>query len=596
MATVSFNSVKQTGCSLVFKPEGGEPEVNIGQIYFPYTFDPVEYGLDQNMIEGEYEFTCEGCVFTKVVNRPEPTTTTTTTSTTTTSTSTTTTTTLPLFACDNDGLVLTISDGLVGTTISTAARDTSFTYNGIALQVNITPSTYQSGYDLYGVSFTVPSGYSNSGQIIECDVPAVGITTTTSTTSTSTTSTSTTSTSTTSTSTTTTTTLATFTCEDVILNVSDGILNETVNATVNVGTIASITPSTYQIGSSIYTVGITVPSGYSNSGQIVQCTDTAIGEEGASAEGYCRFVFVEDVLEGFGTDKERYGLQWNHPTNGLSNSTFANMMGTTTVFNGMNGTVYGVCSTLGITQIWDSVSNSLVQTPLDVTILADGGVCTSELSCQYNNTQTFTCTDAGLNVSDGIYQQAVNATVSNGTIVSINPSVYTSVLARDYTVTIEVPAGYTNSGQTIECTDSAISETLDTFYLSGGQIRSDIFCDEPGYIMSQTVYTLGASTISGTLNKTLYTDPGLTNVFTTPGGSGLEYAIYDSKKVDGTYFNTLEVSPLNGITVIDGFVENVYQIDCSGGGSGTTTDPVNTETTTSSSDFVDKEAPTGGEF
>ena len=269
MATVSFNSVKQTGCSLVFKPEGGEPEVNIGQIYFPYTFDPVEYGLDQDMIEGEYEFTCEGCVFTKVVNRPEPTTTTTTTS-----TSTTTTTTLPLFTCDNDGLVLTISDGLVGTTISTAARDTSFTYNGVVLQVNITPSTYQSGYSLYSVGFTVPSGYSNSGQIIVCDVPAVGITTTTST--------STTSTSTTSTSTTSTTTLATFTCEDVILNVSDGILNETVNATVNVGTIASITPTTYQIGSSVYTVGITVPSGYSNSGQIIECTDTAIGEEGAA--------------------------------------------------------------------------------------------------------------------------------------------------------------------------------------------------------------------------------------------------------------------------------------------------------------------------
>ena len=547
------------------------------------------------MIEGEYEFTCEGCVFTKVVNRPEPTTTTTT------STSTTTTTTLPLFTCDNDGLVLTISDGLVGTTISTAARDTSFTYNGIALQVNITPSTYQSGYDLYGVSFTVPSGYSNSGQIIECDVPAVGITTTTSTTSTSTTSTSTTSTSTTSTSTTTTTTLATFTCEDAVLNVSDGVSNEPVNATVNVGTIASITPSTYQTANFIYTVGIIVPSGYSNSGQIVQCSDTAFGDDGAAAEGYCRFVFVEDVLEGFGTDKTRYGLQWNHPNPdiGLSNSTFADMMGTTTVFNGMNGTVYGVCSTLGITQIWDSVSNELVQTPLDVIILADGGVCTTELSCQYDNTQTFTCTDAGLNVSDGIYQQSVNATVSNGTIVSITPSEYTSILARDYTVTIEVPAGYTNSGQTIECTDSAISETLDTFYLSGGQSSSDVFCNEPGYIMSQTVYTLGASTLSGALNKTLYTDPELTNVFTYgPSGTSLKYAIYDSKKPDGTpegtYYNTLEVSPLNGVTIIDGFVEDFYSIDCSGGGSGTN-DPVNTETTTSSTgDFVDRDAPTGG--
>ena len=44
------------------------------------------------------------------------------------------------------------------------------------------------------------------------------------------------------------------------------------------GTLNSILPSTYQSGSSTYTANITIPAGYSNSGQtITTCTDTATG-------------------------------------------------------------------------------------------------------------------------------------------------------------------------------------------------------------------------------------------------------------------------------------------------------------------------------
>lgn len=43
---------------------------------------------------------------------------------------------------------------------------------------------------------------------------------------------------------------------------------------VSLGTITSISPSTYTTGSATYTATITVPSGYTNSGQSVTCTTT----------------------------------------------------------------------------------------------------------------------------------------------------------------------------------------------------------------------------------------------------------------------------------------------------------------------------------
>lgn len=98
MATVTFNSELNTGCSLIFTPQNGGPQVNVGPVELPFTFDPEQYGL--NDYKGTYEFMCDGeCVFTKVVpdpNRPNTTTTTTTTeapTTTTTTTEATTTTT-----------------------------------------------------------------------------------------------------------------------------------------------------------------------------------------------------------------------------------------------------------------------------------------------------------------------------------------------------------------------------------------------------------------------------------------------------------------------------------------------------------------------
>lgn len=532
MSTVTFNSQSNNNCSLIFNSTNGDV-IEIGLIQFPYTFNPEEFGIGINNINGTYTFTCGDCVYTRVVNEVF-------TTTTTDAPTTTTTTTLPTLTCED--VTISLNDGKVGETVSGSVD--------IGSIQQISPSTYVAGSSGYGVTILVPSGYDNEGQLIECPSTATGIVTTTSTTTTE------------APTTTTTTT-------------------ERPTTTTTTTTEAPTTTT----------------------------TTTELG--GGFEEGLCRNVFVRTGIEGDGIDQTRYGLMWNHPIDGVSTSTFSSMFGTVTNYNGMNGTVFSVCSTLGISDIWDSLNNTTVSATQfgdDVVILSDGGVCDGTGLCTYENTQAFTCVDAGLVVNDGIYQQEVTATVSKGTIVSISPNVYTSVLARDYTVTIEVPAGYSNSGETIECTDSAISETLDRFYLTGPQVKPEVFCDEPGYIMSQSVYTVGASTIAGTLNKTLYTDPELTTTFT--GGSSLSYGIYDSTIVDGNgntidYYNTLDVSPLNVITVDEnGFVGNVSQQTCTGG--GTNNDPLTTSTSTSRNDgipnpddggdVVDGPAPDGGEL
>ena len=137
-----------------------------------------------------------------------------------------------------------------------------------------------------------------------------------------------------------------FECSYSGLNVPDGIVGNTVTATATEGTIGTITPSTYQLGSTTYSVQITAPGGYTNAGNIILCTDTATG------------------------------------------------------------------------------------------------------------TPTFVCGDAGLSVNDGNVGATVTGTVTAGTIVSFSPSTYVSG-SSNYTATITVPSGYSNTGSTIDCVDTA---------------------------------------------------------------------------------------------------------------------------------------------
>ena len=80
-------------------------------------------------------------------------------------------------------------------------------------------------------------------------------------------------------------TLTAFDCSLADFNVANGSTGATIsintNATVVLGTLNSVSPTTYQSGSATYTANITAPSGFSNTGQaITSCTDTATGTSG----------------------------------------------------------------------------------------------------------------------------------------------------------------------------------------------------------------------------------------------------------------------------------------------------------------------------
>jgi len=70
MATVLFTSNNYSSGTAVFTPsDSNYTETNLGSIAFPYTFDPTQFGLPQDIIEGNFVFTTSGCVFTKTVAR-----------------------------------------------------------------------------------------------------------------------------------------------------------------------------------------------------------------------------------------------------------------------------------------------------------------------------------------------------------------------------------------------------------------------------------------------------------------------------------------------------------------------------------------------
>ena len=70
MATVTFTSTNYSAGTCVFTPsDANHSETNLGSITFPFTFNPLAYSLPAEIIEGAFEFTVGGCVFTKQVAR-----------------------------------------------------------------------------------------------------------------------------------------------------------------------------------------------------------------------------------------------------------------------------------------------------------------------------------------------------------------------------------------------------------------------------------------------------------------------------------------------------------------------------------------------
>ena len=175
---------------------------------------------------------------------------------------------------DND-----ISGRLIGT----------FTINSNAVQylISVSEDLATEGTETLTLTLnTVDSAGTTAGLSASIDIndtsltPTTTTSTTSTTTSTTTTSTTTTTqapTTTTSTTSTTTTTLPEFTCNAANVVINDGAVGDSVVAQVDEGTISGIIPSTYQLGSTSYTVAIIIPSGYNNAGGVLDCIINATG-------------------------------------------------------------------------------------------------------------------------------------------------------------------------------------------------------------------------------------------------------------------------------------------------------------------------------
>ena len=159
-----------------------------------------------------------------------------------------------------------VSNGATGVTTSTLASVSNGTITSIS------PSTLASGASQYTATILVPNGYSNSGLSITCLASATG-----------------------------TDTDVEFTSAIANLSIPDGTVGATVSGTVSVGSIASISPTTYAEGLNTYTATITIPgSGYTNSGTIT-ATDTATGTFGSCAFSLSTNAYDTDHYELTGT-------------------------------------------------------------------------------------------------------------------------------------------------------------------------------------------------------------------------------------------------------------------------------------------------------
>lgn len=79
----------------------------------------------------------------------------------------------------------------------------------------------------------------------------------------------------------------------------------------------------------------------------------------------------------------------------------------------------------------------------------------------------FTCTEAGFTMADGTTGDTIvlgtDATVSEGTLTAVSPPTYQDGVDQEYTATITVPSGYSNSGQTLTTCTATATATETTF-------------------------------------------------------------------------------------------------------------------------------------
>lgn len=257
------------------------------------------------------------------------------------------------------------------------------------------------------VTIEVPSDYRNVGQTIECTTTATQVLT------------------------------PTLSCSDITLSgfavAEDGTITL---PTTDIGTISSTSPASFSRvnvdTTQTLTVNITVPSGYYNVGDTLVCSTTVV--QSASQTLACGDI----TISGFAVDENGAITQ---PT--IDIGTFTSSPAS-----------------------FATVTVSTVQTlTLDITVPAgyyntgDVLVCTTTATQPAYN--VFDCTDVTISgfllYASGRYNSAA-ISVDVGTIDSMTPASFgtvTTETTRTLSVDITVPAGYSNSGQTITCTTTS---------------------------------------------------------------------------------------------------------------------------------------------
>ena len=158
-----------------------------------------------------------------------------------------------------------------------------------------------------------------------------------------------------------------------------------------------------------------------------------------------------------------------------------------------------------------------VESALDIYYETSTSGLVTELNNEINAVE-FTCVNANFVLSDGTTGNTIlgsNYTVSAGTVTSISPTTYSSG-SDTYTATITAPAGYSNSGQSITCTDVA----------SGSATQTEFGCSDANFTVSNGAvgtavsYSVSAGTVTAVTPSTYQsgTNVQYTATITVPSG------------------------------------------------------------------------------
>ena len=177
--------------------------------------------------------------------------------------------------------------------------------------------------------------------------------------------------------TTTTTTLPQFTCSEANVSIQAGAVGDPVSATVDEGVVDSITPSTYQLGTTTYDVDVVIPAGYFDAGNTIECNVDAIGTTTTLAPA---IAWVNDVT-------------YNAPAGASSTTRVFTITNNSTAFNSSNivpnpSTVAWISTNVSSTVTGGSIEFNINANPtagsrnqaFTLTHPEDGGVTSTSLT------------------------------------------------------------------------------------------------------------------------------------------------------------------------------------------------------------------------